>query len=691
MVNGKAKISVITPSLNSSDHIERAIKSVLKQDYDNWEHIVIDGGSTDGTVNLLKKYDHLNWQSEINNGQADAMNKGFIRSIGDVIVYLYSDAYFYPGAFSAIIKEFEKGSEFVVGNVLVKSSHLNAEFVNIPQISLKSMLRHWEENAFCVNSVGYFYLRRVQELCPFNTSNRASIDLEFLLDARSIFEFTKVDEILGCFEDKKESVTGRTQSRLDYWQPKTFPYIEKYLNGYSENDRLQYEIDRRKGYVNLQGHLNELNSANYDYGSKHSLPLISIIVPTYNCAPYVQRAIDSVLAQELADFEIIIVDDASTDNTLEILGKYSNISEIKIITHKKNTKQGQARNTGLDMAKGKYVFFLDADDFLEKGCISHLGNIAQIYKADIVACGSSSFWDNGITENFHSAAFACNGGLEALSYFSENYIGSIVWAKLFSRDLIERNHFRFNKNYFHEDVIFTMNSIYACKNYISINDKYYNYFQRQDSTCYSPPTLIHFNSYIMLYCEIVNFIKSNDIAHKPNGYSLAINLINTHWSNAVLPRIHRYIITQTLDEWARECREVCDEFWGENGRIFALPIIGLIAFSKRAYAKLGARSEELEDTKKELGARSDELETTKKELSARSEELETTKKLLNARSEELKASKSALTSMAKELSDIRSSLRWRAIQTLATYCTRIFPIGTLRRKMAISTIARLTK
>lgn len=165
------KISVITPSFNSREVIERAVQSVLVQDYTCWEHVIVDGGSTDGTIDLLKKYPHLKWISEKDRGQADAMNKGFSLSTGDIIVYLNADDYFLPGAFSAVMAVFEKGASFVVGNVLVMSPRLGTEFINTPRTTLDGMLRHWEPNAFCYNPVGYFYTREVQEHCPFNIHN----------------------------------------------------------------------------------------------------------------------------------------------------------------------------------------------------------------------------------------------------------------------------------------------------------------------------------------------------------------------------------------------------------------------------------------------------------------------------------------------------------------------------------------
>lgn len=100
------KISIVTPSFNSGKYIEQAIVSVLNQDYVNWEHIIIDGGSTDETLEILQKYEHLIWQSEPDNGMYDALNKGFELSSGEIMAYLNADDKYHPTAFSSIVKIF---------------------------------------------------------------------------------------------------------------------------------------------------------------------------------------------------------------------------------------------------------------------------------------------------------------------------------------------------------------------------------------------------------------------------------------------------------------------------------------------------------------------------------------------------------------------------------------------------------
>src|SRR5437870_7427659 len=108
MVSPFPKISVVTPTFNGIATRRETIESVLNQDYQNWEHIVIDGGSTDGTVHLLRSYSHLQWISEKDHGHYHAMNKGIERATGDVIAILNADDCYRERALSKVALAFEQ-------------------------------------------------------------------------------------------------------------------------------------------------------------------------------------------------------------------------------------------------------------------------------------------------------------------------------------------------------------------------------------------------------------------------------------------------------------------------------------------------------------------------------------------------------------------------------------------------------
>ncbi len=125
------KISIITPSYNQGNFIEDTIKSVIQQDYPNFEHIIIDGGSTDNTLDILKRYPHLRWISEKDSGQSEAINKGFKLATGDIIAWLNSDDYYERNIFSLVANYFQENSQcrILYGDMTFVDYSGNAMFI----------------------------------------------------------------------------------------------------------------------------------------------------------------------------------------------------------------------------------------------------------------------------------------------------------------------------------------------------------------------------------------------------------------------------------------------------------------------------------------------------------------------------------------------------------------------------------
>ena len=161
--------------------------------------------------------------------------------------------------------------------------------------------------------------------------------------------------------------------------------------------------------------------------------LVSVIIPAYNAGKYIELAIKSVLNQSYTNIEIIVVNDGSTDNTLEILSQFSEVKTISTI----NKGVSLARNVGIDASKGEYIFFLDADDELKCNAIEILLQVCKKNNADI--CGAFAFSTHK-KEGDYSELFI--EGETLLHYCIEDNPNTyVVWAKLYKRCFIGRTRF----------------------------------------------------------------------------------------------------------------------------------------------------------------------------------------------------------------------------------------------------------
>ncbi len=201
---------------------------------------------------------------------------------------------------------------------------------------------------------------------------------------------------------------------------------------------------------------------------------ISIIVPIYNAEKYLRKCIDSLVNQTKKELEIILVNDGSTDSTEQIIESYK---DERIKNYKnKNQGIGKTRNFGIEKATGKYLMFLDSDDFLEKDACEVLYNKAEINKLDIVICDFYKIYDNGNIEEEHQPSFKNTSLKDNPNILSENLA---PWAKIYKRDLIVKNNIKFIENLKYEDAPFVLEAldkakkigkIDQCLNYYAIHD-----------------------------------------------------------------------------------------------------------------------------------------------------------------------------------------------------------------------------
>lgn len=181
---------------------------------------------------------------------------------------------------------------------------------------------------------------------------------------------------------------------------------------------------------------------------------ISIIIPVYNASRYLRECMDSVLAQTFGDFEVLLVDDGSTDGSGEACDGYARQDGRIRVFHKENGGVSSARNLGLDHARGEWICFADADDWLEPDCLETLMAHASP-KVDLVVADFAPFGNVFDTEPLPDRYYAP----EEWGTFCANYLRIMAlttpWNKLFRAEVIRNNSLRFDtKMHFNEDYLF---------------------------------------------------------------------------------------------------------------------------------------------------------------------------------------------------------------------------------------------
>ncbi len=211
------------------------------------------------------------------------------------------------------------------------------------------------------------------------------------------------------------------------------------------------------------------------------LPKVSIIIPVYNVELYIEECLQSVMRQTYkGEMECILIDDCGTDNSMEVAGQlikaYADSIDFKVVHHEHNRGVSAARNTGIDVANGEYVFFLDSDDWISDDCIERLTQPLDLERYDFVA---GHYEKNGkdIYVSSPVGEFYKNG----LKSKSSGETPVAVWNKLFRKDFLLDNQLFFEVGKINEDSIFSFDLACVERKYYVINSITYHYRRRENS------------------------------------------------------------------------------------------------------------------------------------------------------------------------------------------------------------------
>ena len=265
---------------------------------------------------------------------------------------------------------------------------------------------------------------------------------------------------------------------------------------------------------------------------------VSIIIPVYNTEQYLRQCLDSVINQTFQDIEIIVVNDGSTDKSINIVKEYQQKdSRIVFVDFPKHKGVSDARNEGTKHARSEYITFVDSDDWVKKDYVKTLYDNIIKYNCDIVVT-NFYFYDkdknriNKYPGFCYTDNFCDNKNKEKLFSLRFNWQ---IWAKIYKRDFILRNKIYFT-GLMMEDVLFTYESVIMADNIIFIDEK--NYFYRT----FRENSLTLFDGRCCYVCEVINKIKNLLVSknlyqkYKQSFYSCGYLLLATEFERGTLSK-----------------------------------------------------------------------------------------------------------------------------------------------------------
>ena len=337
-------ISVITPSLNQGAFIRDAIESVMDQGYSNVEHIVIDGGSTDQTLDILRSYPHLSWTSAPDRGQSDALNKGFSKARGDIIAWLNADDWYAPGAFESVVPALAT-RDIVIGAAQETDANKSPRQLvpNLPR-GFFELLKYWVPYAWLAQP-SVFFRRSLLESVRYPDGRYLDEGLHFAMDydlwmrmaMRADFRY-RLDRTLSYYRIYDTNKTGKHPMLAQRECKRVFRRYE----------RAHGNLERAVSFIVLLDEPGLLG---------HTL--------------------QSLISQTVKDFEVILVDrslqperqEFYRDNARSLEESSEHISMRYV--RASGVPYSQALNCGADAAAGQLLCPLEAGDCLSADFVQH--------------------------------------------------------------------------------------------------------------------------------------------------------------------------------------------------------------------------------------------------------------------------------------------------------------------------------
>lgn len=303
-------------------------------------------------------------------------------------------------------------------------------------------------------------------------------------------------------------------------------------------------------------------------------PFFSVIIPIYNVEKYLKKCVNSIVNQVFSDFEIILVDDGSPDGSAVICDEYASKFSNIIVIHKNNGGASDARNIGVENAKGKYIVFLDGDDYwYGNNCLSEVHAILNKSIVDVLIFESTDVYGNKLKEINSRGAFdlvEINKGkdLAIKSLIMRNQFPGAAWQFFVERKFLLENNIQFIKGIKAEDIDWVLSVFYKAKNITAISKNFHRYLKNRDSSITSTADRKSLEDVLFSVDKWYSILKNdgNKFAEYLLSY-LAFQYLTTYIvfaklsnreQDELLPKLERYrsILNYSLDSRSKKMNKL---------------------------------------------------------------------------------------------------------------------------------------
>jgi len=480
------KVSIIIPVYNGSNYLKEAIDSALAQTYKNIEVIVINDGSNDKgkTDKICKSYGNkIRYYKKENGGVASALNMGIEKMKGEYFSWLSHDDVYYPEKIEKQIKFLDKLDD---KNTVLYS---NVEYIDE---NSKTIYKTEYEKKHSVETLSngvfpvfYGYTNGCSMLIPkkcfeyvglFNEMLKTANDYDMWFKLFKKCKTAFVPEVLikYRFHDLQGTKTVAEDSRVG----ESDRMWSKEIEELDDNEVESFGVDVFNFYFDLSKRMGEAKRAKSREAAtkkaevyyKKNIPSVSVIMPCYNSEKYLREAIDSILNQTYANFELIIVDDGSTDKTWEIIKEYEK-QDYRVIPTKNLFDKGVpgGMNTGLDLSRGKYITRMDSDDIsLPTRLEKQVSFLAENEEYGFCSTNMSAFGKIDSPALYKKP----EAPLEWLFFWSYPVPSA---AAMFRAEIIKDNEIRFRDYKVAQDYDFLAQVATKAKGYVLYDESLYHY------------------------------------------------------------------------------------------------------------------------------------------------------------------------------------------------------------------------